>query len=604
MDAINWLMTLTSKHQKSFREKIREQRHPRSRDLEQPDEFDEIKFHHESVSDMGQIPMQLSELSPIALLVLSYFLKATIGGDDHVLGKEVIDKLINDPVNTFTYLNAIDELKQKSWFNIELDRSNPLKVKPYIYLQTRLDIGDAFTTIEESFTGEQTSYATNEDYLDAMFNYLNDFTERNRRSRKNDSETDNSLEFKPDRPFQRIMQRVDNSTVPLPATKIMKEQKLSGWQYLFLMGLLGQAEKVLFFDFADIDEVIRLFVTGYSKRMKMKQHLVGDKSSLIINRLVEGREGDWGKEYKITASTTRLLLGKRSTGKSMEEMKKYVDKHTIFEFDRPKVKPDGLLLPDNIMETIQTILHAEKPEGKKARKALRKILPATVGAPTGSTILIYAGPGTGKTLSAQYIASELKVPLLKIDCSQVLGMFVGQSEKNVKRIFTDYDEICSSFHCTPVLLLNEADQLLGERHGAKDAVDRMNNNMQNLFLEGLEKFSGILIATTNRKDLLDSAFSRRFTYKLELPPPDISLRRKLWESHIPTKMISDTIDYDLLSTLPLTGGEIRLVLEQAVRSAAFKGLKTLNNSLLLEIARTEVVASGHDTQSKIGFQMQ
>jgi SpoVK/Ycf46/Vps4 family AAA+-type ATPase len=217
--------------------------------------------------------------------------------------------------------------------------------------------------------------------------------------------------------------------------------------------------------------------------------------------------------------------------------------------------------------------------------------------------LLHGGAGVGKTLASQYIASELRLPLLKVDCSQVLGMFVGESEKQVKRIFDEYEEISEAFNITPVLLLNEADQLLGERNTAHSAVDKMNNNMQNLFLEGLERFKGILIATTNRKDMLDEAFSRRFTYKLELHAPDKSLRKMMWVTHIPKKICDGSVNFDELSNLALTGGEIRLVLEQAVRSASFQGLTKLNNTLLMQIAKAESNMNSDKNEKVYGFRM-
>ena len=113
-------------------------------------------------------------------------------------------------------------------------------------------------------------------------------------------------------------------------------------------------------------------------------------------------------------------------------------------------------------------------------------------------------------------------------------------------------------------------------------------NMQNLFLEGLERFEGILVATTNRRDLLDQAFSRRFTYKWELPAPDAKLRREIWMQHLPTGRLSSDVNPDRLAALGLTGGEIRLVVEQAVRRATSRGAISLDHDLLETLARQEL----------------
>jgi SpoVK/Ycf46/Vps4 family AAA+-type ATPase len=187
------------------------------------------------------------------------------------------------------------------------------------------------------------------------------------------------------------------------------------------------------------------------------------------------------------------------------------------------------------------------------------------------------------------VASVLKLPLLKIDASRVLSCWVGESEQNVRRIFDDYASLEKELGIAPVLLLNEADQLLGNRGATGNAVDRMNNNMQNLFLEGLERFSGILVATTNRRDLLDDAFSKRFTYKMELPPPDRSLRVKLWRNHLPVKRLADDVDIERLADLGLTGGdEIRLVIERAVRLQAYRGHITIDHKTIMGAAEEEL----------------
>lgn len=511
MDYINWLLHLAGKHESSFKDKVRELRQLKARGRAVPD-FDEIQFNTELVNEMDSQPEPLTELSSLAVLELAYFTKETLGGDNHIQGKEIVAKLDESGANTGTYLFALGELQSKHWLNLEVDRENVIQVKPYTYLTAKLEFGESFTKLEASLAGEKNYFSDNLEFLDAVFTYLNDISERP--NKKKVKEFDELFQSTVDRHWQKILNRIENSTVPLPATEITATYKLSTLQYQFLMGLLGVSERAVDFEFNDIDDVIRLFVSGYVSQKKLKEHLVGEKSVLINNRLVEGREGNFGKSYKISSLASRILLGKKNPVKSIDGLKRYVSK-TIFDVEMPKVKADGLLLPPEIMNTISTILHSETTSGKKARSALRRIFPTDIGSPLGTTVLLHGGAGTGKTLTAQFIASQLHVPLLKVDCSQILGMFVGQSEKNVKRIFDDYQEICSNCKCTPVLLLNEADQLLGQRHNARDSVDRMNNNIQNLFLEGLERFNGVLIATTNRKDLLDGAFSRRFTYKLE-----------------------------------------------------------------------------------------
>ena len=197
----------------------------------------------------------------------------------------------------------------------------------------------------------------------------------------------------------------------------------------------------------------------------------------------------------------------------------------------------------------------------------------------------------------------MKLPLLKIDASRILSCWVGESEQNVRRIFDDYAMLKKDLGKAPVLLLNEADQLLGSRGSGANSVDRMNNNMQNLFLEGLEKFTGILVATTNRRDLLDEAFSRRFTYKLELPVPDKNLRIELWNNHLPLGRLAEDVDIGTLADLGLSGGEIRLVIERAVRILAYRGQTTIDGKILMDIAKEELASrmKRYGAVGRIGF---
>jgi SpoVK/Ycf46/Vps4 family AAA+-type ATPase len=255
------------------------------------------------------------------------------------------------------------------------------------------------------------------------------------------------------------------------------------------------------------------------------------------------------------------------------------------------------------MEAVRSIIFSESTEGRQIRGIWHSSLPAAWGSPTGSTVLLYGPPGTGKTLTALFLASELRVPLIKIDAARVLSCWVGESEQQVRRIFDDYSNIQQEMGISPVLLFNEADQLLGSRDAGHNSVDRMNNNMQNLFLEGLERFSGIMVATSNRRDLLDEAFSRRFTYKLELPTPDRNLRFELWKSHLPLERLAEDVDIGQLADLGLSGGEIRLVIERTVRLLAYRGITTIDSKILMDIAKEELTSrmKRNGSSGKIGF---
>ena len=143
-------------------------------------------------------------------------------------------------------------------------------------------------------------------------------------------------------------------------------------------------------------------------------------------------------------------------------------------------------------------------------------------------------------------------------------MYVGESEKNVRRIFDEYKTIASRVQEKPILLLDEADQLLTTRNDIASSASRMYHQMQNIFLEQIEKFHGILIATTNLIDSLDSAFSRRFHYKILFERPNFDLRVKIWNLHFPKNAdFADSQDNlaKKLAVFELSGGQIKLIIE-------------------------------------------
>jgi AAA+ superfamily predicted ATPase len=549
-------------------------------------------------------PPCLKMLTLPALGVLAYIVKAKMAVDPYIQGYEIIEKLVCDPERTIVYLDGFAELKEKGWIRLfEQPGMAFTDQPPFCWLQAYIELGDTFH--KQMGVNQQTcrSFTSNDVYLDAVFAYLQALIQDDgNHYRVDDPKVDLST-LQPEGWFRRIALGVQASTCELPAAEAREKYSLSIFQHLALVVLLGQQDADLQYDFASPADVVHLFARGRVCRKRMNDHLFGEKSPLMRQRLIEATHSTFGESVRLTQLGITALLGKQSGKSTGLELRKHVKKSTLFDIEEPKVKKETLLLPAQIMEAIRSLIFSESRQGRRIRKSWHASLPAAWGSPTGSTVLLYGPPGTGKTLTAQYLASELKLPLLKIDASRVLSCWVGESEQNVRRIFDDYSMLQKELGTVPVLLLNEADQLLGARGAGVNAVDRMNNNMQNLFLEGLERFSGILVATTNRSDLLDEAFSRRFTYKLELPPPDRNLRMELWKSHLPMKRLANDIEIVHLADLGLTGGEIRLVIERAVRLQAYRGNTTIDRKTLLEIAKEEIASrmNRDGNKSKIGF---
>jgi len=173
----------------------------------------------------------------------------------------------------------------------------------------------------------------------------------------------------------------------------------------------------------------------------------------------------------------------------------------------------------------------------------------------GFACLFYGGPGTGKTETVLQIARQTGRDIIQVNFSQVRSSWVGESEKNTKAIFDYYRAVAKNTERVPILLFNEADTVIGKRNkGVMEAVDKMENAMQNIILQEMEDFDGILIATTNLMGNFDSAFERRFLYKIEFNKPETEVKAKIWSSML--KRLSKKDALHLASHFDFSGGQI------------------------------------------------
>lgn len=179
----------------------------------------------------------------------------------------------------------------------------------------------------------------------------------------------------------------------------------------------------------------------------------------------------------------------------------------------------------------------------------------------GLSILFSGRPGTGKTMCAQVIANELNMEMYKINISQIVSKYIGETEKNLQAVFTE----ARKSNC--VLFFDECDALFGKRSEVKDAHDRNANVEMAYLLQQIEEHDGVTILATNLIDNIDKAFMRRITYVIRFPFPDAALRKEIYRRTMPAKApVSDDIDWAFLAEkIELSGGHIKNI----VLSAAF-----------------------------------
>lgn len=185
----------------------------------------------------------------------------------------------------------------------------------------------------------------------------------------------------------------------------------------------------------------------------------------------------------------------------------------------------------------------------------------------GLTCLMYGGPGTGKTETVYQLARQTGRDVMAIEVPQIKSKWVGDSEKNIKAVFDKYRAIVAKAKVAPILLFNEADAIIGIRKtGAQNAVDKMENSIQNIILQEMETLNGIMIATTNLSENLDSAFERRFLYKIEFERPDADVREHIWHAMLPE--LDDNECKTLAEGFDFSGGQI----ENVARKFAINGI--------------------------------
>jgi hypothetical protein len=196
---------------------------------------------------------------------------------------------------------------------------------------------------------------------------------------------------------------------------------------------------------------------------------------------------------------------------------------------------------------------------------------------------LFAGEsGTGKTMAAEVIANELNLDLYRIDLSAVVNKYIGETEKNLRRLFEAAEESGA------ILFFDEADALFGKRSEVKDSHDRYANIEINYLLQRMESYRGLAILATNMKSALDKAFMRRLRFIVEFPLPSVAERRQIWQKIFPEQTpLADKLDYAYLARLNLNGGGINNVALNAAFQAAQAG-SPVTMAMLLDAARTEL----------------
>jgi hypothetical protein len=229
-----------------------------------------------------------------------------------------------------------------------------------------------------------------------------------------------------------------------------------------------------------------------------------------------------------------------------------------------KARFSELVLPDDVIDTLRDMIAMVR---ERAQILERWGYQRHLGLSRGVAGLFSGEPGTGKTMAASVVASELGLELVRIDLSAVVSKYVGETEKNLAKIFDEAQDAHA------MLLFDEADSLFGKRTELKTAQDRFANLEVNYILQRMESFDGVSVLTTNAENAIDPALQRRLNFRIRFPEPEIDEREQLWRQLLPPQAgLNAGVDFHALAeTFDMTGGYIKNAVVRAAVVAARAG---------------------------------
>ena len=244
---------------------------------------------------------------------------------------------------------------------------------------------------------------------------------------------------------------------------------------------------------------------------------------------------------------------------------------------RPVAAWDDLVLPEEQRRVLREIT----AQVRQRFKVYETWGFAAKGARGLGLSALFAGPsGTGKTMAAEALAAELQLDLYRIDLSAVVSKYIGETEKNLRRIFDAAED------SGVILLFDEADALFGKRSVVRDSHDRYANVEISYLLQRVEAYRGLAILTTNQKSAVDHAFLRRLRFVVQFPFPDAPQRAEIWRRIFPGATPTEGVEPLKLAALNVPGGNIRNVALNAAFLAADEG-QPVRMTHLLRAARSE-----------------
>ncbi|MFX4234037.1 ATP-binding protein [Aliarcobacter butzleri] len=546
--------------------------------------------------------------------ILQFMSKEFVNGRDTLCVIDILTEFYD--TKNYEHLEKLDLIKsllefgwliQVSFDQVKLSEASKLEL-----INSNVSLSSAYLKMLENGSSdfvlpEIKNYSDHLEYLQDQF-FRIDLAQQLNVVKKNfdvNSPSSNRLKSKLLLLENRIKERIKVTSNSIMLEDFFKENNLNEQEQTLFLALLKEEYSGGDGSLRDMNSLIELISSDDYEKIKYRS-LLEESSTLVSKSLIDYDEvltpfGGINRNFYIPDEVLYKISHptKKSTAVGKIKLDTVIKEQDMFELISTTKNLDDVILNEKTKETLDLLL---KQVDKDVINRLKQWGIKDKKRGIEAKIIFYGVAGTGKTLTALALAKSLKKEVLSFDCSKILSMYIGESEKNVRSIFDKYYELRSQTKSEPILLLNEADQFLSARSsGNTSSSDKMHNQMQNIFLEQIERFDGILIATTNLLENLDKAFSRRFNYKIEFVKPNKNQRIALWKKLLPSNLpLEKDFDIEELAKYELTGGQIELV----IKNTAYKIAVNDNPIFKLEDFKEQITKEQKgqfDSETKVGF---
>ena len=388
------------------------------------------------------------------------------------------------------------------------------------------------------------------------------------------------------------VKRLMRQNTHLPVVRNLQqfaEENYDMWFMLLMMTTLG-AENDPFVGVSDLEQIIpgRL-LRGMIRTIKNGTNIFV-KKGYVEEQNMGGLAGD-----------RNFVL----TNKAWEEMIEDKDEVAIFLQSEEEQKSKALVDYRSLNKKELFFSGKTKEQIDRLGELLKEEKFANIrqalsqrGLPTGFCCLFYGSPGTGKTELVQQLAIATERDMMQVDLSTLRDKYVGESEKRIKGVFYTYRALLKQSSKAPILFFNEADGIFGNRmENTQHSVDKMENAIQNIILQEMEQFEGIMICTTNLTTCMDKAFDRRFLFKIEFERPTNEARKQIWQSLLVG--LNDAQATELADKFDFSGGQIQNISRKQIIHSIFEGSDEIDYEQVKKDCQSEQVS--RQNGRKIGF---